>query len=105
MHWDSAFQRQWQSSDKAPVAAALAREYVGKRACRFFQFKDRTDMLLVLAHELGHALGLGHNRNPQSIMAPLIVTKELALSPDDLAALKAVSASGDCEARPGSPSK
>jgi len=53
-----------------------------------FQFKNRTNLLLVLAHELGHALGLGHNGNPNSIMSPLIQTESLVLSTDDVKELK-----------------
>lgn len=62
----------------------------GIKRVDIFQFKDRTGLLLVLAHELGHALGMDHNRNPQSVMAPLIATRELALSPDDVAGLQAL---------------
>jgi hypothetical protein len=32
------------------------------------QFINKRELYLVLAHELGHALGLGHGENPQSIM-------------------------------------
>lgn len=60
----------------------------GQTHIDIYQFKDRSGLRIVLAHELGHALKLPHNSNPASIMAPVIQAQSLSLSTDDLSALK-----------------
>ena len=54
-----------------------------------FQFDGETALRIILAHELGHALGIRHNANPSSIMSPLIHADRFALTTDDVAGLKA----------------
>lgn len=42
------------------------------RRIRIFQFGTFDDLVAVIAHELGHALGLGHARQPGSIMSRVL---------------------------------
>lgn len=53
-----------------------------------YQFQNHVYFIRVLAHELGHALGLPHNSNQKSIMSPVNQVMSLKPSADDLAALK-----------------
>jgi len=58
-----------------------------------FQFENTDSLLVILAHELGHALGMKHNANPDSIMSPLIHTDRLVLTAEDEDGLKTVCSS------------
>lgn len=63
--------------------------YTGK-AIDIYQFEDRAQLVLVLAHELGHALGMDHVSNPNSLMYHFMAEQPdiLTLSNEDVAALK-----------------
>lgn len=55
-----------------------------------YQFDDRDHLRMVLVHEFGHALGIGHVDNPKSIMYPMMGAQDVAdlkLSSEDTAAL------------------
>jgi hypothetical protein len=60
----------------------------GSRMVNIFQFADNKQLIRVITHELGHALGLDHNNNPQAVMYRLMQTDSLDLAPEDITALK-----------------
>lgn len=55
-----------------------------------YEFTDRTELVRVLAHEFGHALGLGHIENPDSIMFSYNIGTDRALTEEDILELKRV---------------
>lgn len=56
-----------------------------------YEFESEQDLVLTLAHELGHALDLEHNDEPTALMYPMAQEQDLEnfrLKPADLAMLK-----------------
>ena len=58
-----------------------------------YQFEEKSDLELTIAHELGHALGIGHVENSKSLMNYLMADQDMnnpKLTGEDLAAAKNV---------------
>ena len=65
---------------------------IGKKEINIYQFDTISDLRLVLAHELGHAISLEHVENPKSLMYYLMDQQNPqnpVLSQEDLSALSA----------------
>lgn len=59
------------------------------QSINIYEFQTKTELVRVIAHEFGHALGLNHDANPDSIMYPTNESNSLKLSPQDIAELTA----------------
>jgi predicted Zn-dependent protease len=67
-------------------------EYVkqyGSTYINIYEFTNNTQLVRILAHEMGHSLGLAHNPDPASIMYPENKATTIALSLEDKAELTA----------------
>jgi predicted Zn-dependent protease len=51
-------------------------EYDGKDIT-IYQYQDLADLILILAHELGHALGLAHVDDPKAVMHEILGDQDL----------------------------
>jgi hypothetical protein len=58
------------------------------RQIEIYQFRDRTQLLRVLAHELGHALQMNHVEDPKSIMYELNHSPNTIPTADDILELQ-----------------
>ncbi len=61
----------------------------GEQKIDVYEFSNREKLVRLLAHEFGHALGLGHVDDPKAIMYKLNTSTNEKLTGDDLTVLKA----------------
>lgn len=70
-------------------------EFVGERIV-IYKYTNETELRQVVAHELGHTLGVGHVENPTAIMYHMLEQQpdELIIHAEDASALVAVCGEG-----------
>jgi chromosome segregation ATPase len=61
----------------------------GEKSITIYHIKDKDKLVRALAHEFGHAQGLKHSRNPDSIMYYLNRSDSIKLLPEDILAMQA----------------
>ena len=66
----------------------IYRSAQGVQGIDIYEFSSRDKLLRILAHELGHALGLEHNDDPKAVMYRLNEGDTKVLTASDIAALQ-----------------
>lgn len=66
----------------------------GRQRIDIYEYSSHTELVRVLAHEFGHALGLGHVADEEAIMYKVNLGKKPSLTDADIAAMHALCASG-----------
>tara|TARA_R110002126_G_scaffold38317_13_gene114467 strand:- start:7873 stop:8790 length:918 start_codon:yes stop_codon:yes gene_type:complete len=60
----------------------------GSRKMTIFAYSTTAALQLTIAHEFGHALGVGHTNSSTSVMHPALNPQQQGLTADDIEALK-----------------